>query len=281
MPITTDFLEIIKRIAKIIDLPKIKDIIFPPSPKIKNASAKKSNFGAIVLDDDSVGIVYLDFSAEIKEKGAIMEKSKFIGSNPFKMAMGFSSSDNFQKTIGLGAINAISQHVFKRSSFKFDFTTDSLGLLDLNSQDKVGMVGLFPPLVKQIENMNLPLVVIEKKPQLIKKTKNWEVTLEPKRLEECNKVLCTSTTVLNDSIDDILKYCSNAEKFSMIGPTAGFLPDPLFKRGINVVGSTFIHDVNKFKTLLSQNQRWGPATTKYCIQKEKYSGIDSILNEIH
>ena len=69
------------------------------------------------------------------------------------------------------------------------------------------------------------LIVIEKKANLVQKTNNWEVTLDPAQLEKCNKVLITSTTILNESIDDILKFCSQAEKISIIGPTAGFFPD--------------------------------------------------------
>lgn len=200
--------------------------------------------------------------------------------NPIDLAKEFKSSNNFQKTLGLGAINAISQHVFRKSNFSFDFTTDSFGLLDLTRADKLGMVGFFPPLVKKIEEMGIPLIVIEKVIRFVKKTDIWEITLDPSRLKECNKVLCTATTILNNSIDEILYYCSRAEKISIIGPTAGFIPDPLFNRGVDVVGSTFISDSKLFLELIRQNRRWSPATKKYCIIRKKYLGLNSILNQI-
>ncbi|TFG02213.1 MAG: hypothetical protein EU542_05440, partial [Promethearchaeota archaeon] len=122
--------------------------------------------------------------------------------------------------------------------------------------------------------------VIELDPTLVRQTENWEVTLDSNELRKCNKVLITSTTVLNNTIEDILDKCSKAEKISMIGPTAGFIPDPLFKRGVDVLGSTYIHDSNLFMKLISQDKRWGPSTKKYCIQKDNYQGFLSLLEDI-
>ena len=243
-------------------------------------NARKSNFGALKLEDGTVGVVYISLSPKIKEIGEVTDLTKYIGMNPIELAKEFKSSEEFQKTLGFGAINAISQHIFRNSNFSFDFTTDSLGLLELNETDMPGMVGFFPPLVAQIKKMGLQLVIIEKKANLVQKNDNWEVTLDPARLEACNKVLITSTTILNESIDEILRFCSQAEKISIIGPTAGFFPDPLFSRGINIVGGTYIHDSNLFMKLISENKRWGPSTKKYCIQKKNYPGISSLLAKI-
>lgn len=279
MSITKDFIKIIKKVSETINLPPIQEIFVPPALNTKRDS-KKSNFGAIRLEDGTIGLVFLNLTPKIRELASQLNVDQFIGVNPAELANEFGSSDNLKKMLGLGAINSISQHIFKRSEFPLNFTTDSLGLLNLKAQDRVGMVGFFPPLVKKIETIGIPLIVIEKKAHLIKKTEKWEVTLEPSRLRECNKVLCTSTAVLNDSIDEILRYCSKAEKISIIGPTAGFIPDPLFTRGVDIVGSTFINNTSLFMELIRQKKRWGSATRKYCIQKRNYPGIDLLLNQI-
>ena len=49
---------------------------------------------------------------------------------------------------------------------------------------------------------------------------NAAVSLDPARLRPCNKVLCTSTTILNNSLDEILSYCAPQAFVSIIGPTA-------------------------------------------------------------
>ena len=162
MTLANEFIEIIQQISDTIDIPVIQEVYIPRQDDIEK-NARKSNFGAIILEDGTVGVVYIRLSPKIKEIGAITNLTKFIGMNPIELAKEFKSSENFQKTLGLGAINAISQYIFRKSDFSFDFTTDSLGLLDLNGADKPGMVGFFPPLVDQIKEMGLQLIIIEKK----------------------------------------------------------------------------------------------------------------------
>ncbi len=279
MTLANEFIEVIHQIPDTIDIPLIQEIYIPCQDK-KKRDPQKSNFGAIKLEDGTVGVVYISLSPNIKEIGENTDLTKFKGMSPLDLAKEFTSSESFQKTLGFGAINTISQYIFQKSNFSLDFTTDSLGLLQLNHTDNPGMVGFFPPLVAQIKKMGLKLTVIEKKAKLVQKTNNWEVTLDPARLETCNKVLITSTTILNESIDEILRFCSNAEKISIIGPTGGFFPDPLFSRGVNIVGGTYIHNSNLFMELISKNERWGPSTRKYCIQKSNYPGITTLLNRI-
>ena len=280
MSITSDYLEIIQKISKKITLPSIQDVFFPKITTKKELTSKKSNFGAIRLTDGSIGLVYLGLSPEIKELGAKLDKSEFTNKNPIDLAQNFGSSNNFEKTLGLGAINAISQYIFRHSNFPFDIATDSLGLLNISQGDTPGMVGFFQPLIIRLKKMGINVIVIENKEHLVKKTENWEVTLDPSRLTECNKILITSTTVLNESIDEILRFCSHAEKISMIGPTAGFLPDPLFKRGLDIVGGSFISNSNLFMELIQKQERWGPSTKKYCIQQNTYPGYTSLLEKI-
>jgi len=195
------------------------------------------------------------------------------------LAKMFESKDLFSKSLGLGGINAISQFLFKESGFYFEDTSDTLGLLEIDKGDIVGMVGFFPPLVNHIERIRNKLIVIEKKRELLKKGLNWRVTLDPSELKPCNKVLITSTTVMNETIDEILQFCIDAEKISMIGPTAGFLPDPLFKRGIDILGGTRVINLRLLLHSIENNIKWGGSAKKYIIRKINYIGFENLLNK--
>ncbi|MFO7797336.1 MAG: Rossmann-like domain-containing protein [Promethearchaeati archaeon] len=276
MVIKNEFVKIVVNIEEKIDLDLISDAFFPKFLPT-DMRRKFSNFGAIKLEDGSIGIVFIGLSQKIRKKVSNININTLIGINPVDLAKKFDSARELERTLALGAINAISQSIFKKVNYEFDFVSDSLGLLNLNDDDKVGMVGYFPPLVKKIEKMNIPLVVIEKKEFNIKTKENWEITLDPSKLKSCNKILCTSTTVLNDSLDEILSYTKNAEKISMVGPTGGFLPDPIFQRGVDVLGGTFIADSDLFIHLIRQNKKWGPATRKYCIHAKNYKSYKNLI----
>ncbi len=279
MSIIEDFIQLISSLERTFEVPKIEQIFFP-SMEMNLADQNYNNFGAIKLQDDSIGIIYIGLNYDIKRKAQDYKTETLERINPYYLAKEVESKDLFRKTLAFGAINAICQSFLKQINYSFDFTTDSLGLLSLQEGDLVGMVGLFPPLLKRIEKMNIPLYIIEKKEHFVQKHKKWEVSLDPSLLNKCNKVLCTSTTVLNDSIDEILSHCQNAERISIIGPTAGFLPDPLFKRGIDVIGGTYVSYPSLFMERINQNKKWGNSTKKYCIQAKNYVGLTSLLKNL-
>ena len=127
--------------------------------------------------------------------------------------------------------------------------------------------------VKRVEQNGANLVIIEKDEKYIEKYPHLKVTTDPSLLSECNKVLCTSTTVFNNTIDDIISKCSPDVFISIIGPTAGYFPDPLFKRGVDVVGGTLVKDGKLFMELISSKERWGPATRKFCFTRKEYAGL--------
>jgi len=139
-----------------------------------------------------------------------------LGIEPSIIAQKFSSNNLIEKSIAMGCINAISQFYLKKCGFAFDYTTDSLGLLNIEPNDTIGMVGFFPSLVKLLEKKGNELIIIEQKKELIERKKNWMVTLDPGQLHSYNKILITSTTIMNDTIDELLHFCSNAQRLSII-----------------------------------------------------------------
>ena len=134
------------------------------------------------------------------------------------------------------------------------------------------------PLIGLVKRAGAKLVIIEKKSKIKKKFPQFDISLDPAALHDCNKVLSTSTTVLNNSFGNILSHCRKAEMISVIGPTAGYFPDPLFKQGVDVVGGTYIHETSEFFSNIKKGQKWGKTKRKYCIKKAKYPGLGKLLD---
>ena len=273
MSISSDFIKIIEEISNYFKFPPIKEIITPQG----NDNFKIQNFSAIILEDNTVGLIFTNLNPMIKEKLRSRDFTKFQKLETIELIKLFKSKDLFEKSLALGCINAISQFILRMVDFSFDFTTDSLGLLNIKSTDTIGMVGFFPPLVKLIEKVGSELIIIEKKEELVQTTDNWSVTLDPSKLKKCNKILITGTTVLNETLDEILLHCTSAEKASVIGPTTSFLPDPLFERGIDVIGGSYVVDVGSLKIAIEKNLRWGDSVRKYTIEKKNYVGYRDLL----
>jgi len=271
MRLKDEFRKMVTELMAKFTIPSMEEIFFPPFSK--GGQPKDCEFMAIRLQGGAAGISYVLVPDEKMKAYTDLHPADFVRKDPCGFALEFGSEDPIKEMIGLAAINAICQHVMREINFKVDSATDSLGLLAVSPEDRVGMVGLFLPLIQTIQKAGAELVVIEKKGQLIQKYPNLPITLDLTKLSTCNKILCTSTTLLNNSLDEILTHCSPEAFVSIIGPTAGYFPDPLFARGVDVVGGRVVKNGALLLQLLAERKRWGDATQKICFRKETYAGI--------
>lgn len=274
MSLSGDYLALIERIVERRTLPAIRDIFLP---RLTESPDPSNEFGAVVLADGSVGVMFVQLDETRQTLSRYHALHEQVGSHPADMAQAFSGDDPAAKALALGAINAIGQHLLKQSGCPLDDTTDSLALFDPQPGERIGMVGYFPPLVKRLAARHVPVTVLELKPQLVCQEGALEVTLDPARLEACDRILCTSSVILNDTVDELLAHCGHASEFALIGPTAGFLPDPLFARGVTLVGGSRVVDTDGFLERCRRGMPWGATTRKYCLRPSHYPGIEALL----
>ena len=271
MSLKDEFKKMVNELTTKFTIPPIANIFFPPF--YKGGQPKDAQFMAISIEGGATGISFVLLPDEKMEEYTALQPPDFVSKNPRGFALEFGSDDPIKEMISLASINAICQHVMRETNFAVDSATDSLGLVSVSAGDRIGMVGLFSGLIKTIEKAGAELVVIEKNEKLIQKFPHLPITLDATKLSTCNKILCTSTTILNNSLDEILAHCSPDAFVSIIGPTAGYFPDPLFARGVDVVGGRVVKNDALFLQLLAERKRWGDATQRTCFQKETYAGI--------
>jgi uncharacterized protein (DUF4213/DUF364 family) len=268
MGLKDEFRKMVTELTAKFAIPLIANIFFPPF--FAGGQPKDAQFMGISLESGAAGVSYVLLPDEKMEEYAALQPPDFIGKSPREFALEFGNDNPVKEMISLAAINAICQHIMREADFAVDDATDSLGLLSVSPGDRIGMVGLFFGLTKTIEKAGAELVVIEKNEQLIQKFPDLKITMDVTKLSTCNKILCTSTTILNNSLDEILAHCSADAFVSIIGPTAGYFPDPLFARGVDVVGGRVVKDGRQFLQLLAERKRWGVATQRTCFQKKTY-----------
>ncbi|MEA3435555.1 MAG: DUF364 domain-containing protein [Thermodesulfobacteriota bacterium] len=271
MCLKDEFKKMITELTTKFIIPPIASIFFPPF--YIDGQPKDAQFMAISLEGGAVGVSFILLPDDKMLEYTALQALDFVEKNPCRFAFEFGNDDPLKEMISLAAINAICQHVMRETNFAVDDATDSLGLLSVSEGDRVGMVGLFSGLIKTIKKANAELIVIEKDKRLIQKYSDLPITMDAAKLSTCNKILCTSTTILNNSLDEILAHCSPDAFVSIIGPTAGYFPNPLFARGVDVVSGRIVKDGELFLQLIAERKRWGDATQMTCFQKETYTGI--------
>jgi uncharacterized protein (DUF4213/DUF364 family) len=252
-------------------LPDIAEIFLPPL--FRGGQPHDSEFMALRLDDDSVGISYVQLPEDCRGSYEKLRSDPFAKRSAASLVERFGSPDHLEHMLAMAALNAICSHIMRSGRVALDSATDSLGLLNISAADHIGMVGFFRPLIDRIEACGARLTVIELDDSYRQRFPRIRVSLDAAELQDCNKVLCTSTTVYNNTLDSVLCHCRLDAFISVVGPTAGFFPDPLFARGVDVVGGTLIHDGTLFMRLLAGRERWESARRKICFQKKTYHGL--------
>jgi uncharacterized protein (DUF4213/DUF364 family) len=104
------------------------------------------------------------------------------------------------------------------------------------------------------------------------------VTLDPARLADCSKIVCTSTALLNDTLDGLLTRVRGCREFVVIGPSAGIVPDALFSRGVTGIGGVWVNDPAALVERVARGERWSDAARKYSLRNDAaWPGLDELL----
>jgi len=196
------------------------------------------------------------------------------------LVRGYAEGDGAARALGLATINALTRRLYDRAGFVPDDSIDSFGSLALKSGDRLGMVGHFTPLIEQARALGIPLTVLELKAELVREEAGLVVTLDPARLAGCNKIVSTSTLLLNDTFGAVAGVWRGAEAVAIVGPSAGCPPDPLFDAGVSAVGAAWVVDAEAFLARVAAGEKWGATSRKVTITPPRYPGLDALLSNV-
>ena len=277
MSFATDLIAELERATAGCPIPRVRALHLPPP---EAAASKNGEFCALELDDGALGLSYVLLGGILPRLAASDDPHTIVGMDALQLAREFGApaagaggDAEIRRTLGFAAANALSRTVMERIGFAPPRATDSIGGIDPQAGDHVGMVGLFTPLLKQVTAAGAQLTVIELNPDYAGHYDGYRVTLDAAALEDCNKVLSTSTILLNHTVDDMLAHCRNARRIVLIGPSAGCLPDPLFARGVTVVGGSWITDRAGFIDALRRGESWSGFAYKFALGAADWPGL--------
>jgi uncharacterized protein (DUF4213/DUF364 family) len=273
MTIASELVAGAERIAGQLPLPRVRALHLPP-PAADGTRA--GEFCALELEDGAVGLSFVLLGDTLARLRA-GEAAGVAGAPALDVARAFATAPGAARAVGMAAVNAVTAHLYARAGWEPPTAGDTLGELRPGPGEHVGMIGLFPPLVPRVLAAGARLTVVELQARLAGKHEGWEVTLDPEALRACSAVLSTSTLLLNDTLDAMVARCAGARAFALVGPGAGCLPDPLFARGVTLVGGHEVVDRPGFLAAIAAGAPWGATSRKTAISREGYPGLDALL----
>lgn len=265
--------ELVRRIERRLQLPAVETLLLPPESA---SDEMKDNFGFVLLRDGSVGPFYT--SLEGTRQWVEQHPEVWRDQSPSALALQMDGKHIPRSALALGAFNAISQHLMHRAGYDPSLVE---GRADSEpAGEHIGMVGFFRPLIERYLAKGIRVTVIEKNPARVPPELGLSVHRSPEALADCDYVLCTASTLINDTLESIIQAVRDPAVINLIGPSASGLPDVLFRRGIRSSGGILFHHPERLKEALAKGDAWGKAGCKYQLQAAEYPGLDLLLEQI-
>lgn len=165
-----------------------------------------------------------------------------------------------KRAIAIATLNALSDGIWKNNpeegagKYKIVESDDIFSLGDPEDIKKAVVIGALIPVIKLFKEKQIPYRIAEldirtlKKEELLFFVSQDDLSGE---LATADMVIISGTTLLNDTLEGILKACNPDSKIILIGPTATMLPDSFFSRKVSVLaGNRVINPGKMFDVLI-------------------------------
>lgn len=166
--------------------------------------------------------------------------------------------NGIRRAVGIATMNALAALCWDRRphpEVEIQNDADAFDAANIRPGQLVVVVGAFVPFLRELKRRSQPYLILEQDPKTLKVD---EMPFYRNALQasvvvpQADVLLITGTTLLNDTLDDILAWARPDACKVVVGPTVGLVPDPYLRRGCSLLGSIRISDANSFLDILAE-----------------------------
>lgn len=163
-----------------------------------------------------------------------------------------------RRAVGVAVMNALTAVCRERQgsaapALRTD--TDAFDAARIEPGDQVVLVGAFGPFIRALRQREQPFLVLEKDPTTLRADEmRWyrPADAAAEIVPKADVLLVTGTTLVNDTLEDLLALARTDAEVVMVGPTVSLLPDALFRRGVRVAGGVRVTDADALLDVLAE-----------------------------
>lgn len=214
---------------------------------------------AVKLDSGACGLAYT-FRDEAPEGCCSVREAGTMAGQPAARIAGWARSlDAISAAVGLATLNALIEPPPGAAE------ADVAAMLHVTSDDVVGMVGYFGPLVPVLRERAKTLHIFERRRQREDVLPDWAAaTLLP----ECSVVVLSATTLLNRTLDTLLEKCRRARSVAIVGPSTPLLPEVFASLNVSLLSGLRVVDAGRILQVVSEGggtRQFAAATRKLTV----------------
>jgi uncharacterized protein (DUF4213/DUF364 family) len=169
-----------------------------------------------------------------------------------------SAASGIRRAVGVAVMNALADLCWDRrplADLELLHGVDAFDATEIRPGDRVVVVGAFVPFLRALKRQRVDYLVLENDPATLKADElPFFRPAEQARavLPAADVALMTGTTLVNDTLDGLLRLLRPEARVTLVGPTVGLMPDAFLRRGVGVLGGVRITAPNEFLDALAE-----------------------------
>lgn len=162
------------------------------------------------------------------------------------------------RAVGIATLNALSATCWSLhppADYAIEQGVDALDDLDLTDDQHVVVVGALAPFLKVLKQRGRPYRVLELDPSTLRPDEMpFYAPADQAEVEvpRADVLVVTGTSLINDTLEDMLALARPDATVVVVGPTAGMLPQAFFRRGVDILGGVLVNDPDALLDVLSE-----------------------------
>lgn len=178
--------------------------------------------------------------------GRIFDPQKISGMKVTKALSAVSSSEPIKVAVAIATVNALSNTCWSqgwKEHYNINMNMDALDAVKLAEDSSVTVIGAIVPVLRALKRRGGTWWVIEQDPKTLREEElPHYVPLErsEEAISKADVLIITGVTLVNHTLEGILASARPDAEIAVMGPTASMLPEPMFERGVRVMGGVWV-----------------------------------------
>ena len=189
---------------------------------------------------------------------AMPTPGKIAGRRALDVLKDLYRTQDLRRALAIATLNALAETLWLRDgppAHAALYTGDAFEALTLAPGQQVVLVGAFPPYMRELRKRGQPFHVLELDLSTLKPEElpfYMPAERAPEVIPRADVFITTGTTLINGTLEGLLKLLRPGAEAAIIGPTATLITEPFAQRGVTVVGGTRVLDPDVLLDLLAE-----------------------------
>lgn len=225
---------------------KIKDHLMEAGSAVSVAEVRIGLvYTAVRLETGQTGLAFTFKESGVRGCPMFSDLKPLSGKGAGELLSFLDSSNPIEAAVALATANALA-NVFSASMLEGDV----LEYLTVYSEDQVGMVGYFGPVLPRLRQKTPNILIFE---QIKEKTEDLLPEEEAYRLlPQCQLAMITSTCIINRSVDRLLEAAKGCREVVLLGASTPLVREAFLESPVTYLSGVVVSEPDEILRIVSE-----------------------------